>query len=88
MMVGRWREARDNNKVVLTSTLVRPVLMYGCESWSLTKNEGNEINIFERKIQRKIYGPTIMEFGVSDIIKNCTDFIMNQISLKWLKQQD
>jgi hypothetical protein len=32
--------------------------MYGCESWSLTKNEENKINIFERKIQRKIYGPT------------------------------
>jgi hypothetical protein len=30
----------------------------------------------------------IMESGVSDIIKNCTDFIMNQTSLKWLKQQD
>jgi hypothetical protein len=32
--------------------------MYGCESWSLTKNEENKINIFERKILRKIYGPT------------------------------
>jgi hypothetical protein len=30
----------------------------------------------------------IMESGVSDIINNCTDFIMNQTSLKWLKQQD
>jgi hypothetical protein len=32
--------------------------MYGCESWSLTKNEENKINIFERKILRKIYGQT------------------------------
>jgi hypothetical protein len=32
--------------------------MYGCESWSLTKNEENKINIFEIKILRKIYGPT------------------------------
>jgi hypothetical protein len=32
--------------------------MYGCESWSLTKNEENKINVFERKILRKIYGPT------------------------------
>jgi hypothetical protein len=30
----------------LYKTLVRPVLMYGCESWSLTKNEVNKINIF------------------------------------------
>jgi hypothetical protein len=27
----------------------------------------------------------IMESGVSDIIKNCTDFIMNQTSLKMVK---
>jgi hypothetical protein len=32
--------------------------MYGCQSWSLTKNEENKVNIFERKILRKIYGPT------------------------------
>jgi hypothetical protein len=32
--------------------------MFGCESWSLTKNEENNINISERKILRKIYGPT------------------------------
>jgi hypothetical protein len=32
--------------------------MYGCESWSLTKNEENKINIFERKILREIYGQT------------------------------
>jgi hypothetical protein len=29
----------------------------------------------------------IMESGVSDIIKNCTDFIMNQTSLKWLNSK-
>jgi hypothetical protein len=45
-------------KIKLYKTLVRPVLMYGCECWSLTKNEENKINILERTILRKIYGPT------------------------------
>jgi hypothetical protein len=50
-------------KIKLYKTLVRPVLMYGCESWSLSKKEENEINIFERNILRKIYGPT-NDYGV------------------------
>jgi hypothetical protein len=45
-------------EIKLYKTLIRPVLMYGCESWSLTKNEENKIILFERKILRKIYGPT------------------------------
>jgi hypothetical protein len=32
--------------------------MYGCERWSLNKNEENKINIFERQILRKINGLT------------------------------
>jgi hypothetical protein len=36
--------------------LIRPVLLYGCESWTITKKEEEKLNIFERKILRKIYG--------------------------------
>jgi hypothetical protein len=43
--------------------LVRPVLLYGSETWVLTKREENQLLVFERKVLRTIYGPKI-ENGV------------------------
>ena len=38
-------------------TLVCPVVTYGSESWTLTKEEERALAVFERKFLRKIYGP-------------------------------
>jgi hypothetical protein len=40
-------------KCKLYKTLLRPLVLYGSESWKLTKTEENKLKIFERKI----YGP-------------------------------
>ena len=37
--------------------MVRPVVTYGSESWTLTMEEETALAVFERKILRKIYGP-------------------------------
>jgi hypothetical protein len=37
-------------------TLIRPVVLYGSESWTLTKTDEEKLRISER-ILRKIYGP-------------------------------
>jgi hypothetical protein len=37
-------------------TLVRPVVTYGSESWTLTMEEERALAVFESKILRKIYG--------------------------------
>jgi hypothetical protein len=44
-------------------TIVRPVVTYGSETWTLPTAEENALRIFERKILRKIYGP-VMENGI------------------------
>jgi hypothetical protein len=43
--------------------LIRPVLLYGSETWVLTKREENQLLVFERKVLRTISSPEI-ENGV------------------------
>jgi hypothetical protein len=34
-----------------------PVVMYGCETLSLTLREEHRVNVFENRVLRKIFGP-------------------------------
>jgi hypothetical protein len=42
---------------MLYKTLIRRVLNYGSETWTISKKSENVLGIFERKILRRIYGP-------------------------------
>ncbi|KAL4132044.1 hypothetical protein QTP88_009265 [Uroleucon formosanum] len=44
-------------KLQLYTTLLRPIITYGAETWTLRKTEENKLSILERKILRKIFGP-------------------------------
>jgi hypothetical protein len=39
-------------------TLVRTVVTYACETWVLKENLKTKLRVFERKVLRRIYGPT------------------------------
>jgi sorting nexin-29 len=43
-------------KVIIYKTLIKPVLMYGVETWVLSKADELHLGVFERKILRRIYG--------------------------------
>jgi hypothetical protein len=34
------------------------VLLYGCETWSLTLREEHGLRVFENRVLRRIFGPT------------------------------
>jgi hypothetical protein len=37
--------------------MIRPVVTYSSDTWTLIANEENNLHIFERQILRKIFGP-------------------------------
>jgi hypothetical protein len=43
---------------VSQNTVIRPIVIYGAESWALTNKMDKMLMPWERKIMRKIYGPT------------------------------
>jgi hypothetical protein len=38
-------------------TIILPVVLYGCESWSLTLREEHRLRVFENRVLRRIFGP-------------------------------
>jgi hypothetical protein len=38
-------------------TIILPVILYGCETWSLTQREEHRLRVFENKVLRRIFGP-------------------------------
>ena len=47
------------SKLQIQRTLIRPVMTYGAETWTLTAEEENALRRFERKVLKKIYGPLV-----------------------------
>ncbi|KAJ4446527.1 hypothetical protein ANN_13223 [Periplaneta americana] len=45
-----------NLKVRIYKTDILPVVLYGCETWTLTLREEHRITVFENKVLRKIFG--------------------------------
>ena len=38
-------------------TISLPVVLYGCEAWSLTVREERKLRVFENMVLRRIFGP-------------------------------
>ena len=55
----RYKALSRATKIQLYQTLIQPVLLYGAEAWVMSQADETALGVFERKILRKIYGPTI-----------------------------
>ena len=46
-----------NLKIKIYRTIILPVILYGCETWSLTLREERKLRVFENMVLRRIFGP-------------------------------
>jgi hypothetical protein len=46
-----------NVKIKIKKTIILPVVLYGCETWSLTLREEHRLRVFENRVLRRIFGP-------------------------------
>jgi hypothetical protein len=46
-----------NLKVKIKKTIILPVVLYGCETWSLTLWEEHRLRVLEKRVLRGIFGP-------------------------------
>jgi hypothetical protein len=47
-----------NLKVKIYKTIILPVVLYVCETWSLAWREQHRLRLFEKRVLRRIFGPT------------------------------
>ena len=46
-----------NLQIKIYRTIILPVVLYGCETWSLTLREEKKLRVFEKMVLRRIFGP-------------------------------
>jgi hypothetical protein len=44
-------------KIKIYKTIILPVVLYGCETLSLTLREEHRLSVFENRVLRRIFGP-------------------------------
>ena len=45
-----------NVKIKIYRTIILPIVLYGCETWSLTLREERKLRVFENVVLRRIFG--------------------------------
>jgi hypothetical protein len=46
-----------NVKGKIYRTIIVPVVLYGCETWSVTLREEHRLRVFENRVLRGMFGP-------------------------------
>ena len=56
-ILGSYKTKNLKMKISLYKTIILPVVLYGCETWSLTLRGESRQRVFEKRILRRIFGP-------------------------------
>jgi hypothetical protein len=52
-----------NLKIKIYRTIILPIVLYRCETWSLALGEEHRLRVFENRVLRRIFGPRREEDG-------------------------
>jgi hypothetical protein len=55
-------------------TILLPVVLYGCETWSLTLRKEHRLRVFQNRVLRRIFRPKrdkVTEVGENCIMRSC-----------------
>jgi hypothetical protein len=55
--------SEKNLKIEIYKTVILPVVLYECETWSLILREEHRLRVFENRVLRRIFGPKREEDG-------------------------
>ena len=44
-------------KIKIYRTIILPVVLYGCETWSLTLRDERRLRMFENRVLKRVFGP-------------------------------
>ena len=44
-------------KIKIYRSIILPVVLYGCETWSLTLRDVRRLRVFENRVMRRVFGP-------------------------------
>jgi hypothetical protein len=55
LLASRLRS--KNTKIRVHRTVILPVVLFGCETWSVTLREEQRLRVFENRVLRRIFGP-------------------------------
>ena len=53
----QYNEVSKKLKVKIYRIIILPVVLYGCETWSLTLMEERRLRVFENRVLRRVFEP-------------------------------
>ena len=70
-----------NLKTKMYKTIILPIVLHGCETWSLTLREECRLKVSENKILRRIFGPKRDENGEWRRLHTMRNFVVCTVHL-------
>ena len=57
LLQGKSMRIAHSECVCFRRTIILPVVLYGCETWSPTLREERRLRVFENRVLRRVFGP-------------------------------